>query len=778
LKGKRILSSISLLVCFWTLLILTSASVLAEEVFLFSKPLSGVYLRKGDTEERIIYRRGPHIAPRLSPDGERILFHSKRGGEIGIWLTDLQGEGMERLCDGDQASWSPDGERIVFRREDRIMEREIASGRERIITPEDWLSCEFPSYLPDGRVIFVSNGKIFLIDPGKETAPELLIAGEIKSAPKCSPDGKRIAYQDGAHIYLLGLSRQSHIETMDLGDRKTSQLTIAGGVQSWPMWSQDGRSICYCQSPGALDGPWDICNVAIDSPQNVGLVMRDVEISPDWRGSSPPISTMVELKGNTVNSWTQAAKSLIKSIYVLNEEGDITEAISTGSRSRPFVEIKPAENVDRVYVKRNLHLALLPDRFADDLILDPHKYSASSVLLPHTPFLIGLPAESGMILVITPSDKQEVWLIKGEEQGYFEGVEILTGNESVFVAFLPERDLWYRTEVVPDSDGWKTKWSSPFLAQWRIAVAGKEKYYSRMWDEEALSRSSKPSLPIEEDFPELPDLSVIYAYGRSWNTPLDIITPMDILRDTLGIDMLRDVLDIEGIRNYRTAAQWVPLHDLLTSQENRIWPKDSPGWPEVLDFSPFYPLLVRIRMVARKGVESTVTHLCEDILNSLKGLDNRIEEYEEFLDSLESLSVEQAASLSEVEQAASLFRIEESIEDLRDELANLSITEIGEVSDSIEAVKRYMGVGEELWDRDEFYRFWEISGVALSERQKILKKYRDFVKKARNSASIIITEEPNTKDMSEEIRRLTQNILRERYYLEGDWRGEKPLLRK
>jgi len=136
--------------------------VLAEEVFLIPKPLAGVYLIKGNTKERIIYRQGPHIAPRLSPNGEKILFHSKQGGEIGIWLTNLQGEEMGRLCDGEQAEWAP---------------ADLPVRKERTQT--------------GGRVIFVRNGKIFL------TVPKLLVEGEIRSAPKCSPDGKKIAYQDG-----------------------------------------------------------------------------------------------------------------------------------------------------------------------------------------------------------------------------------------------------------------------------------------------------------------------------------------------------------------------------------------------------------------------------------------------------------------------------------------------------------------------------------------------------------------------------------------------------
>jgi Tol biopolymer transport system component len=792
------------------------AFALADEAFLFQKPFSGVYLMEGDEQEVIIHRQGKYIAPRFSPDGEKVLFHSIQGGEMGIWLADLHGEKAERLCDGDQANWSPDGKKIIFRREGRIAERDIGSGKETIITPEDLQLCEFPSYLPDGRAVFISRGKtpeygkIFITSSGGKTPAELLAEGEIGSAPKCSPGGRSIAYQDGAHIYL-----------MDLNERKAAQLTIAGGVQSWPVWSRDSKSICYCQSPEAFGGPLDICSLEIDSPESVHLVMRDVEVGPDWRGSTPPTLTTTELKGNRANretlpggvagiavenDWgifylpTEEAGLLIspnekeetsvgnieisiinekgepaartESIHVISNDGDsavIKDIIGTTfivPRSRPFVEIKPAGKMDRVYIKRDMGLAVLPDRFADDLIFDPHGYSASRVPLPYTPLLIGLLPEGGMVLVITPSNRQDVRLVKGGKEDCFEGMEVLTGGESAFLSFLSGRDLWYRTEVVPDTDGWKMEWSRPFLAQWRVAVAGNGRYYSRMWDEEDLSKSTKPHLPVECEFPKRPELSVMYLYGRSWNTPLDTITPMDILQDTLGTGKLRYTLDIDGLRAYRTAKEAVPLYVLLTSQENRLWPEDNPGWPEVLDFSPFYPLLVRIRMVNRNGVESTVTHLCEDILNSLKGLDDRIGEYGNFLIDLEGIYAGQGASP---------FGIEENIKELRDELANLPITRIRTVSDSIEAIRRCTGTGEELWDRSEFYRFWRASGTALSERQEILRRYRDFVKGLRNRAGIAITEDPGAKDASEEIRRLAHNILRERYYLEGDWRGEKPL---
>lgn len=819
-----------------SLFVLASASVSAEEGLLFSRPLSGVHLMEGLSERRIIYRHGAHIAPRFSPGGQKILFHSKQGGRIGIWLTDLQGEEMERICDGEQANWSPDGKKIVFSREEEIIERELASGEEKIVVTKT-LTCNFPSYLPDGRVIFVSDGKIYVND-----SHEPLMSGDVRSTPRCSPDGKRIAYQDGAHIYL-----------MNLDDGKISQLTVAGGVQSWPVWSQDGGSICYCQSPEAFGGPWDICVVKIDSPQQVSTVTRDVEISPDWRGSRLLSHAAPELKGSKIRLWQiegslaergswkvlpenppespfdkGGAKRLpsdkgvlaedsysvegkiavendwgvfylssekilifqepssneeVVELVLVNEEGKSAttiesiqvagndgenvalrvhfapemEAVFTVPRTRPFVEIEPVENVEKVYVKRNMNLVVLPDRFADDLILDPHEYSSEKILLPYAPLSIGLPAEGDMIMIVTSSDDQETWLIKGEKEGIFEGMEVLTAGERMFVSLLSGEVIWHQS----DTDGWKTKWSAPFLAQWRIATAGEGKRDSRLWDEEALGKLSQSYLSIEQDFSGIPELSLIYLYGRSWNTPLDIIIPMDILQDALGIDAMKDVLDMEGLRGYRTAEKPVPLHILLTSQGQRLWPEDYPGWPETLDFTPFFSLIKRLHMVDRKGVKSTAAHLCGDILNSLKGLDDRIEEYEGFLNNME--------------QSAGLLGMEKDAQNLRRELASLSITKIEKVSDSIQAIIKLSGTDEWLWDIDQLSEFQRISGLALLERQTVLSKYRGFAKKLRDTAGVNITKNPETKRKFEKIRGLVQNILRERYYLEGDWRGEKPL---
>lgn len=688
-----------------------------ENIFLFSKSLVGTFLAKEGREERISFWNGSHVAPRLSPDTKRILLHSTKEGKIGIWLTDLHGEKMERVCDGEQAEWSPDGKKIVFVREGRIIEKEIISGKERIVSPVDWSSCRFPSYLPgvpNGRIIFVlkkeKNDEVYLISPDEKITSELLIKGEIGSTPKCSLDGKNLAYQNGAHIYL-----------MDLESKQISQLTRAPGVQSWPMWSKDGKSICFCQSPGFFDGPWDIYNVEIKNPETMGLVKRDrfLNIASDWSGFSPPTTSKIEIKGKNIGFKQEKDEIIIENEILKNNT---------------FVEIKPAKGIDKIYLKRNINLILLPDRFSNDLIFDGAN-ADSRILLSHTPFLLGLLAkEEAILMVITSSDNQTIELIKNKGKDFFGEMQISTKGESIFMSLLSQKDFMFQKEIKPtDTNEWKIEWDYPFLAQWRAAVCGK-KNYSRMWGEEDLNKLKGDYLPIEEKFLEQPEIAIVYTYDRSWHTPLDILTPGDILRDALDIKRYKEVLDIEGIRNYRTCDEWVPF----------------------LEFPVYFEWLDKIRAVKRKGVEPTITHLCNDVLNLLKGLDKRLKEYQDFVVELENFC----------KKHEFFDFVKEDIESIQKKSANLSVTEIDKFSNSIDKIK----TGN--FSKEEFKK---LASDALSKRQKILLEYRKSVKKLREKAGLIITKEPKLKNTAEEIRERTQKILRKRFYLEGDWQGEDPL---
>jgi hypothetical protein len=81
----------------------------------------------------------------------------------------------------------------------------------------------------------------------------------------------------------------------------------------------------------------------------------------------------------------------------------------------------------------------------------------------------------------------------------------------------------------------------------------------------------------------------------------------------------------------------------------------------------------------------------------------------------------------------------------------------------------------ELWYDEEFIEFSRRCRRFLAERQRILSEYRTWVKNTRDGAAKLIITHPESQATADELRRKTHAILRNRYYLEGDWRGETPL---
>jgi len=275
----------------------------ADSPFLtYARPALGGCLRSELGEDRILYNAAPYVAPQFSPDGARILFHSVETGTLGLWLAGVDGAHRERLCDGMQGRWSPDGLRVVFVREGRIVERVVASGEERVLNPADAPPLAFPSYLAGGGVVCMdaAGTTLYMLRPEAVIPLERLLEGEFLSPPRGSPDGRFLAYQNGPHLHM-----------MDLASRESRQITIEPGLQGWPVWSADGLSLCYAQSRSPESREWDICWVAVSSPETVHFVERNVYPAFDWHGPVS-ISTITEtIPGSGLRVWQAAGAEKI-----------------------------------------------------------------------------------------------------------------------------------------------------------------------------------------------------------------------------------------------------------------------------------------------------------------------------------------------------------------------------------------------------------------------------------------------------------------------------------
>lgn len=215
------------------------------------------------------------VDPVASPDGKRILLTSTRGGRTGVWTVSADGSNPQRICDGDQADWSPDGRAIVFRRNEQIWTRQLAGGSEKRLTPEDFPHCSGPAWSPDGKQIafacrWEAGNALFLVDAagGK---PAVLYDKQGACKPAWAPDGKRLVYET-----------ETHIATVDPDGKKNRLVTYFGGVQRYGRFSPDGKSIVYCQ--GASErGPWELYTIPAQGGSPKKLTEDGSDMTPDWK---------------------------------------------------------------------------------------------------------------------------------------------------------------------------------------------------------------------------------------------------------------------------------------------------------------------------------------------------------------------------------------------------------------------------------------------------------------------------------------------------------------
>jgi len=215
------------------------------------------------------------VDPSFSPDGKSVLFTSTRGGKAGVWRVPAGGGEPTRICDGDQADWSPDGRRIVLRRGGRIVVRELAGGKEATLTPEDLPACSGPSFSPDGKTVAFASRQaernaIWLVPAGGGT-PVKLYDKDGACEPHWSPDGKRIVYETETHVFTIGADGK--------GNR---MVTWFGGLQRYPRFSPDGKRIVFCQAP-APTGPWEVYTIPAAGGAPQKLTEGASDMYPCWR---------------------------------------------------------------------------------------------------------------------------------------------------------------------------------------------------------------------------------------------------------------------------------------------------------------------------------------------------------------------------------------------------------------------------------------------------------------------------------------------------------------
>ena len=207
---------------------------------------------------RIVDDAAQNFHARPSPDGSQIAFDSNRDGERGVYVANADGSNVRRVSGEGFAAvpnWSPDGGTLAFVRAEperpnvwNLWTLELSSGDLRRLTSYRYGQPWGGSWFPDGRRIAYSHeDRLVVLDleSGDERVHTSPRKGRLLRTPAVSPDGRKIIFQvhrDGAWL-------------LDVEDGSMRKVLADPSAEEYS-WSPDGRRVAYHSRQSGTWGVW------------------------------------------------------------------------------------------------------------------------------------------------------------------------------------------------------------------------------------------------------------------------------------------------------------------------------------------------------------------------------------------------------------------------------------------------------------------------------------------------------------------------------------------
>jgi hypothetical protein len=376
------------------------------------------------------------------------------------------------------------------------------------------------------------------------------------------------------------------------------ELPRGAGIQAADLASRQGWKPL---TPGSAKGPF-AGGVAIENQALVVVLPaggREILLLAKGDGKSAQARQTLTLVGSRDQ---QAGK--LDGLQVLDYDeaeavvgfaaGEVEARLKLGL-GKCFVEVMPGKGAAAVQLGGPAKFSFIPDFFGSDVLYDAQETAGSKVFAPAENFIVNLLEGHAALSMITwPKDGGEEVLLFCDGTGTgrrFTATQVSFNGKSVFVAVVAREGTWFEKDLRTarkDTTLVVEGWRPPFPAKWmtllvkrravgaasgiaseslpvpQLPPAGDTPYSDvyvhphvsswfsgpewRLYLESGLTHMMTHEKVVSPDFL----LAINYPRDRVKQTPLDALTLVDVMRDTLGTGPCEYILDLEGLNKTRS----------------------------------------------------------------------------------------------------------------------------------------------------------------------------------------------------------------------------------